>query len=201
MSTSLYLKGEERFGPFTSRLYSKFSTTTSKRLYGILLEKIREYHPSDILDVGCGPGDILSKIYGDFKDMGIYGVDPSPNMVQIARKRVAKKGGGQNVNIEVGSSRIVPFNRKFDMIITSFSYHHWMEQERSLDYLLGLLKESGRLIIFELNADGYPGKLPFVKKHSLSRHNASQIEFPGYGKEIEFSNDNRLIIVIFHKTG
>lgn len=199
MDAGLYLEGEERFGFITSALYSKFSGISSKRLYGAVLEKIQRFGPKRILDVGCGPGDILIRISEEFKELELYGVDPSPYMVNIARKKIVKSDYEPAIRIDLGSSRSVPFKPNFDMIITSLSYHHWKEQREGLEYLLGLLNESGILVIIEFNPEKYPARLPFMRDHTLSRENAERITFNGFERYIELSADMKLLMVIFRK--
>ncbi len=199
MDTGFYMKGEERFGFISSNLYSKFSVIYSKRFYRAVLGKIKEYSPKRILDVGCGPGDILTSISKNFIGLKLYGVDPSQSMVDIARKKAMKTGYNPAIKIEQGSSRLVPFDINFDLIITSLSYHHWKEQRSSLEYLLSLLDDSGSLVIFELNPEKYPGKFPLVRSHTLSKEEAQKMEFSGYEQYIEFSPDKKLIVVSFRR--
>lgn len=199
MEQDLYLKGEEKFGLFTSRLYSGFSGIPSRMIYDQVKKRVAETAPSTILDVGCGPGDLLLKTAADNGNMKLYGVDPSPHMVEIAERKIRSMGLQDLVKVELGSSRKVPFGEKFDLIISSFSFHHWKEQEGSLGYLLNLLGKSGRLVILELNGESCPGKFPFIKKHSMSRDFASEFNFPGFNTKVEFSENSRIISLIFDR--
>lgn len=199
MEQSLYLKGEEKFGLFTSMLYSGFSGIPSSMVYRQVKKKIDEFGPFKVLDVGCGPADILLKIAADNSTVKLYGVDPSPHMVEIAGRKIRRNSLQDRVTIGLGSSRKVPFTEKFDLIISSFSFHHWKEQTGSLEYLLSLLGNSGRLVIFELNREKSPGRFPLVKKHSLSREFARNFNFPGFQTKVEFSEDSRIISLMFEK--
>lgn len=199
MTESLYLKGEEKFGPVTSRLYSGFSGMSSKRLYGQILEMVKKSGPARLLDVGCGPSDILLKLSQHTENLELYGVDPSPHMVKISRDRIAKHGHNRRIHVDLGSSRSVPFQGTFDMIITSFSFHHWKEQIKSLEYLAGRLSITGVLVILELNSDAYPGKIPMVKKHSLSGKAAEELNIPGYEQRVEYSPDRKIIQLLYSR--
>jgi ubiquinone/menaquinone biosynthesis C-methylase UbiE len=95
-------------------------------------------------------------------------------MVYIAKRRTKKY---KNINIEIGSSRKIPFERKFDIIFSSLSFHHWKEKEESLRYLKGFLRKNGEIRIYEYN------KSRLSKIHApISQHSFSKEEFEKIGK-------------------
>src|ERR1700710_597289 len=62
-----------------------------------------------ILEIGCGTGDMLAKIQGNYK----MGVDFSPKMIEIAKTRYP------NINFEVMDAENLTINKKFDLIVIS----------------------------------------------------------------------------------
>lgn len=199
MEQNLYLKGEEKFGRLTSGLYSKFSGVSSNMAYGLIRTTIVNANPSALLDVGCGPGDILARVALENSEMKLYGTDPSPHMVEIANRRISRSGMNNRVSVRLGSSRNLPFDRKFDMIISSFSFHHWKGQKESLELLLAALNPSGKLAMFELNSRSFPGRFPFVKSHAMSKEYAMSFNFPGYVSRVEFSDNFKIISLVIEK--
>ena len=165
-----YLKGEERFGPILSILYSALTGIGPMRqLYAFIIEDLRDSGRASILDVGTGPGIVpigLSKLPG----VEIYAVDPSESMIRIAKSR---KGNARNVHFALGSSRSIPFNRKFNIIISSLSFHHWADKERSLMYLKGLLNKGGEIRIYERQR-GRGLVLPGLSSHLLDMGQAAE---------------------------
>ncbi len=162
-----YLEGEERFGPVTSRLYHMAAVLPlMKRFYGFVLDDMSESGAKEVLDVGTGPGDIPLGLAERCKSMHICAVDPSRSMVKIASGRGRRSGS--RVEFRMGSSRHVPFGRKFDVILLSITYHHWEDKEASLRYLKRFLKKGGEIRIYEHDAARLHGilwKLPAV--HSI----------------------------------
>ncbi len=143
----LYLKHEERFGAILSPLYYAFSNMKPMReFYSFVLEDLRESRFKSLLDVGTGPGVIpiaLSKLNG----ARVYAIDPSKSMIAIAKR---KAGNAEKINFAPGSSRCIPFKTKFDMIISTLSFHHWERKRESLQYLKKFLTKGGQIRIYEL---------------------------------------------------
>lgn len=195
----LYLDGEERFGVVLSRLYSAFSGLATWKMYRNILDYVVKLNASRILDVGCGPGDLLVKVALSGKDSILLGVDPSPSMVRIAGKKIRKHNLTDRVRVETGSSREMQSEGKYDLIMTSFSFHHWINREESIGFLLNRLDKRGTLVIFDMNASGSYGRIPIVKSHALSEEYAGSLQYEGYRRNIEYSKDRKLIILSFRK--
>lgn len=187
---SLYLDGEEKFGPVSSKIYSFFSGLYSWGFYRSIAEDVLSRKPENVLDVGCGPGNVLRIISRNGKNVNLFGVDPSSHMV-ARDKRLLENS---SATIEEGSSRSIPFNQKFDTITSSFSFHHWVDRVSSLENVLGHLSAGGTTSIYELSSDAFPGKIPFVKQHSVSADDLSDISIPGYRKEVGYINNGRIIV-------
>ncbi|MCL5440538.1 MAG: methyltransferase domain-containing protein [Candidatus Marsarchaeota archaeon] len=142
----LYLNHEERFGPLLSNLYAMITKIgPMKGFYDFILEDLEGSRFTSILDVGTGPGIIPIRLSG-MRRARIYAVDPSRDMIAIAKR---KAGSATKIKFALGSSRHVPFNIKFDMIISTLSFHHWARKKESLQYLKSLLAKGGQIRIYE----------------------------------------------------
>ena len=105
-----------------------------------------------VLDVGCGTGTLTSILANKLNGRGnIVGVDLSPRMITIARKRTPK--GGNQVRYEVASSMALPFDSEtFDAVATSLVYHQLLslaERAKTLSQIHRVLKPGGRYIAAE----------------------------------------------------
>ena len=60
--TSYYMEGEERFGTFSSRIYSSFSGMHYWMYHRAVVREVLKLSPQSVLDVGCGPGDVLAHL-------------------------------------------------------------------------------------------------------------------------------------------
>src|SRR5688572_17185886 len=48
--------------------------------------------PTDrVLDVGCGTGELLVRVAGKYPDARLAGLDPVPEMLRVARRKLSDK--------------------------------------------------------------------------------------------------------------
>ncbi|AAT42698.1 class I SAM-dependent methyltransferase [Picrophilus oshimae] len=192
-----YMEGEEKFGRLTTMFYNSIAWRLLKKLYKFSINRLDGLSPSTIMDIGAGPGRFSLMVAKKFPGARIYCVDPSPYMVETERK-LFKKNNINAVCVQ-GSSREVPLNEKFDLIITSLSYHHWLEKEKSLDYLSSLLNINGSIFIFEFLRESYKSPFQFMyREHSLSINDAKNIHLKNC--ETMIDTDKNFIAVKITRT-
>ena len=191
-----YKKGEEKFGFVSSRLYSFGSSRSMQKFYFFIAKDMGKEKPKSILDIGAGPGDLALKL-SKIKNAKVYCVDPSPSMMKVAENKFIKNKA-KNIEYKLGSSRYIPIKDKFDIIVTTISFHHWKEKENSIRYILKRLNENGKFVIYEFCYDKLNTlqKLS-IGKHSLSIKQAKSYKFKGYTKKIDIIN--KIIKVSFTK--
>lgn len=161
-----YLEDEERFGFITSFLYSLcIRLPPIKRFYLFVADDLGKKRFGSMLDIGTGPGYVPIMLATTGKIGSIYAVDPSKAMVRIARAR----SKGLDIRFVEGSSRYVPFRTKFDLIISTLSFHHWKEKENSLSYLKKFLKKNGEIRIYEFEKSRRGLRRYFPPAHAVSR--------------------------------
>jgi ubiquinone/menaquinone biosynthesis C-methylase UbiE len=117
---------------------------------GLRLVGIRMFRPAkgmNILDVGCGTGNHLD-LYRRYK-CNLYGLDMSPSMLEVARKRL-----GDTAKLDFGNAANMPYeNNQFDLIITMLSLHEISPETRSaaIKEMKRVLKEDGRILLIDFN--------------------------------------------------
>jgi trans-aconitate 2-methyltransferase len=80
-----------------------------------------------VLDVGCGDGRLTRRIAEQLPAGSVLGVDPSPLMIEAARRA----GNAERVAFEVGDVLTMTFQAQFDAAV-SFNALHWVhDQERA----------------------------------------------------------------------
>lgn len=168
-----YLDGEEQFGPLSSFFYSLCAQSSPMtRLYAFIIDDIGKNELGSILDVGTGPGRVPIMLAKNGCAKRIYAIDPSPNMIKIAKSKSKDLG----IVFAEGSSRNIPFKNKFDLIISSLSFHHWQDKEGSLDYLKKFLNRNGEIRIYEHEKEKLSGiRRYFGSAHSFSNNDISKI--------------------------
>ncbi|HWO74225.1 MAG TPA: class I SAM-dependent methyltransferase, partial [Dehalococcoidia bacterium] len=115
-----------------------------------------------VLDLGCGPGQILVKIKRRWPAMRILGLDAGPNMVEKARRDAAEAG----VDIEYRVFRLGPQGERrlpcddgeFDVALCNSTLHHLEDPRGALDELARVTKPDGAVLVRDLQR---PTLLPF----------------------------------------
>lgn len=111
-----------------------------------------------VLDVGCGPGAAVRRA----ADAGAeaIGVDPSPAMVRIARRRSGRHPGARYL---VGHAADLPVDDDaIDVAWTIAAFHHWPDTDAGLAEAHRVLAPGGRLLVGEkrLRKEGGHGLTP-----------------------------------------
>jgi SAM-dependent methyltransferase len=101
-------------------------------------------HPADVLDLGCGTGS-LSLLAAE-RGHRVTGVDRSPNMVDLARAKLA----GRDAVFLVGDAAEPPVGEeRFDVVLVRHLLWALPDPGRALRHWRELLRPGGRLVLIE----------------------------------------------------
>ncbi len=110
---------------------------------------VKEKKPSKVLDIATGTADIPINL-SIIENCQITGVDISKNMISIGRKKIKSKNLLKKINLEMGNAEKLKYNSNyFDVVTICFGVRNFQNLERSLNEAHRVLKNSGRLIIYE----------------------------------------------------
>ncbi|GAB1462995.1 class I SAM-dependent methyltransferase [Pedobacter sp.] len=92
----------------------------------------------NILDIGCGTGDLAAKI----QEIGatVLGIDASADMIELAKQTYP------TIQFKQKDAAALDYNREFDAVFSNATFH-WIENQKGL--LKGIyksLKQGGRLV-------------------------------------------------------
>jgi trans-aconitate 2-methyltransferase len=88
-----------------------------------------------VLDVGCGNGNITAAIARRVPRGSVVGVDPSSEMIELAERDFASS----NLRFETGDARHLRFRDDFDVVV-SFNALHWIPEPEQDDALRSICR-------------------------------------------------------------
>ncbi len=176
------------------------------RSYDMFLRNIvSDYGKKRILDVGCGTGEFALRLKDRRKDLEIYGMDLSNEMIQVARQKVRPYC---HVDFRVGDVEELPYeDNYFDCLTCSHSFHHYPNKKKAVREMYRVLRPEGTIMIIDGCKDNAIGKFIFdfiIKRHEVNVHHLSKVQFRkvlslnGF-KEIDQTIFNPLIPLLLTK--
>jgi ubiquinone/menaquinone biosynthesis C-methylase UbiE len=136
------IESREKFHKQAEKYDSGNKGKHARSLYESVINKLDELSFNNLLDVGCGTGNLL-KLISTRYDVQISGVDLTPKMLNITRIKL-----GDEADLKVADSEELPFdNDKFDMVVCTDSFHHYPHPEKVLAEIRRVLQQDGMLLI------------------------------------------------------
>jgi ubiquinone/menaquinone biosynthesis C-methylase UbiE len=113
--------------------------------------------PGDtVLDVACGGGIIVCAFAPEVKHA--TGIDMTPAMLDRAQQLAAEKGIA-NVSWDQGDVGSLPYaNGTFDIVVTRFSMHHFLDPIGVLREMVRVCAPGGRVVVVDMYASDDPTK-------------------------------------------
>lgn len=129
---------------------------------------VRQRERGRALDIGTGPGRIVTKLARRLTRWKFLGVDRSSNMIAEAVANLAAAGSelAGRVEFQVADANALPFpDATFDLVICNSVLHHMAEPERLLAEMARLVKPHGALLLRDLRRPGRLGYRWHVRWH------------------------------------
>jgi len=126
------------FSAISSRYeeYSKLQKSSGE----ILLNMLNIGENEDVLDLGCGVGNLTKKIRELTKGK-VVGIDISEGMIEKAKNNCK----GLNIIFEVKSAEEMDYLNEFDVIFCDSSFQWFKEPEKVVKNCYNALKDVGRM--------------------------------------------------------
>lgn len=123
----------------------------AREQYSIILQKMENFRFANVLDVGCGTGEILKRIHRRYPEVSLTGVDISEKMLEVAKVKI-----GNKATLLWADAEMLPFSdATFDLIVCSDSFHHYPNPQKVLAEFRRVLKGGGNLLICDYSI-GFP---------------------------------------------
>lgn len=121
--------------------YYEQNALVQKSASNTLLTLLNIKSNDNILDLGCGPGNITKEIATLTKNQ-VLGVDISEGMIKEALK---SNKTGQNINYLVKNSEHLGFNEEFEVIYCNSAFQWFKNPQLVLKECFNALKHGGRI--------------------------------------------------------
>ena len=133
------------------------------RIYLTLMETIPG---KKILDIACGPGQLLKA--ADEKQLDLYGIDISSEAIRLCKERLPK------ANVQVANAEALPFKENiFDYVTCLGSLERFLDLPKALNEMRRVTNPGARFSFLVRNADAPTWKL-FKKMLGIQNHKGHQ---------------------------
>ncbi|MBU3027395.1 bifunctional demethylmenaquinone methyltransferase/2-methoxy-6-polyprenyl-1,4-benzoquinol methylase UbiE [Zobellia galactanivorans] len=130
-----------------------------KRVVAILTAK----KPNNILDIATGTGDLAINLVETGAEK-IVGLDISPGMLEVGKKKIAQKKLDQKIDMVIGDSENLPFeDNSFDAVTVAFGVRNFETLEKGLAEIHRVLAPKGTFVVLETSV---PTKTPFKQGYN-----------------------------------
>lgn len=112
-----------------------------------------------LLDIGAGPGRLLTYVGTRRPDLSLVALDRSLAMLRRPRPLPTAAPARQLARV-VGDAAALPLRSACcDLALATFSFHTWDQPVRGLQEMARVLKPGGRVWIYEMNREATWGQL------------------------------------------
>ena len=152
----------------------KYSLKPTRNYILKSLSDIKTNDTINVLDLGCGPGQLINEISEKFQNLEITGIDFSEKMLEVSKSRNPKAQ-----HIKLDAEELDKLKGKFNIIICTHSLPYYKEPEKIMKELCRLLKDNGRIFMGFASGKSFYDKLilSFVKLTTGPANYPSDIKF------------------------
>jgi demethylmenaquinone methyltransferase / 2-methoxy-6-polyprenyl-1,4-benzoquinol methylase len=167
-----------------------------------MIAELVEVQPKSILDVATGTGDVAINTLKQLKinDLKIVGLDISPEMLNVGKKKIITEGYADRIDMIVGDSENLSFDdNKFDAITVAYGVRNFENLERGLSEMLRVLKPNGKLVVLEFSR---PRVFPFRQLPTIGKLTSKDNRAYSYLYEsVQAFPDGDNFLNVLEKTG
>ncbi len=149
----------DRIAPWYDFLNRLLSLGIDTRWRRRAIAQLQDIGPRLILDVATGTADLALEASRQLEPEQIIGVDISENMLDVGRAKIARRKGGQKIELRAADSENLPFpDDHFDAVTVAFGVRNFENLSRGLDEMRRVLRPGGKLVVLEFSK---PRLFPF----------------------------------------
>jgi demethylmenaquinone methyltransferase/2-methoxy-6-polyprenyl-1,4-benzoquinol methylase len=147
------------------------------------IKQLKALQPQTILDVATGTADVALLTHELLQPNKIIGIDISEGMLDFGRKKIAKAGLQNSIELFTGDSEKINFaDNSFDAITVAFGVRNFENLENGLKEMYRVLKPGGKAVVLEFSK---PKQTAFKGFYKLYMNTIA----PGFGKMFAKNKD------------
>jgi ubiquinone/menaquinone biosynthesis C-methylase UbiE len=138
----------------------KYSLRPTRNYILKVISEIKSIGTINILDLGCGPGQLINELHERFNNVEITGIDFSEKMLEISKSRNPKA-----THIKLDVSELCKLKGMYNIIVCTHSLPYYKEPEKIMKELSRLLANNGKIYMAFASGNSFYDKLilSFVK--------------------------------------
>ena len=138
--------------PTYDRLNHILSLSIDKLWRRRVVKSLRKLGAKEILDIATGTGDLAIAMAEKIEGSTICGADLSPEMLAVARRKVAKAGLESRITLMEGNAEKLELqSESVDAVTIAFGIRNFENKESCLIELRRILRQGGHLVILEFS--------------------------------------------------
>ena len=110
--------------------------------------------PIKILDVGCGPGELIEQLDNAFDNIEMTGIDFSKGMLEVSRLINQRA-----THIKMDVAELYRLENKFDIIVCTHSLPYYKDPLKFIKDLHGILEDNGKIYMGFASGNNFYDKL------------------------------------------
>ena len=177
-----------------SYVYTIFESFFEKKLRRKSLELLKVNKGDVVLEIGFGTGYNLIELAKLVGDNGkVYGIDLTPEMIEISKKRLKKNNLEKRVKLVQGSATKLPFGgNSFNIVYVSNVLELFSDKDikKVLKEIKRVLKINGKVCVIDVAKTGYENskslKLYLWFNKKFPSYTSSPIDAEKYLKNSRF---------------
>ncbi len=130
-----------------------------------VVEILKSHQPERVLDVATGTGDLAVLTAKKLPDAQITGLDLSPKMLEVAKKKIKNTELEHRIKFIEGDAENLPFEEAhFEAATVAFGVRNFQDLDKGLKEISRVLKPGGVLVVLEFSN---PEKFPFKQLYGF----------------------------------
>lgn len=118
------------------------------------VDRFREYFPDfsqgQVLDLGCGPGDIPVRFAKAYPGCRVIGIDASRPMIEVAERVIAQAGLSNRVTVQCERFQDLAGGNQADAVISNSVLHHLPNPLQFWHKLRSFVKPGSPVLVMDL---------------------------------------------------